>query len=160
MKEVYPERLAVAKRPTHDFAAELDSVIRRKVGELIQAALEAEVDEALQRLKYERASGGAGYRDGHDPERTIVTGAGSIPFRRPRVRGAEFSSDAGFTSSATCSTKCRTSTSPRCAALCAITTASHKPAGRACARPMSLSRSSRLCAYVRTLQSAFVPDDR
>ena len=57
MKEVYPERLAVAKRPAHDFATELDSAIRRKVGEFIQAALEAEVDEALQRFKYERASG-------------------------------------------------------------------------------------------------------
>ena len=92
MSQVYPERLTIAKRPAHDFAAELDSVIRRKVGELIQAALDAEVDEALQRLRYERSSTVVGYRDGHDPERGIVTGAGSITIRRPRVRGAEFKS--------------------------------------------------------------------
>lgn len=93
MSQVYPERLAIAKHPSKNFAAELDSVIRRKVGELIQAALEAEVDEALQRLRYERSSSPVGYRDGHDPERGIVTGAGSITFRRPRVRGAEFKSE-------------------------------------------------------------------
>jgi transposase-like protein len=77
MSQVYPERLTIAKRPAKDFAAELDGVIRRKIGELIQAALEAEVDEALQRLKYERSSTAVGYRDGHDPERSVVSGAGS-----------------------------------------------------------------------------------
>jgi len=92
MSQVYPERLTIAKRPAQAFAAELDQVIRRKVGELIQAALEAEVDEALQRLRYERSSTAIGYRDGHDPERSIVTGTGSVAFRRPRVRGAEFKS--------------------------------------------------------------------
>lgn len=92
MSQVYPERLAIAKRPRKNFAAELDSLIRRKIGELIQAAFETEVDEALQRVRYERSITTAGYRDGHDPERSVVTGAGSISFCQPRARGTEFKS--------------------------------------------------------------------
>ncbi len=59
-----------------------------------QAVLEAEVEEALERVRYERRDGDskAGYRDGHDRKRTIASNRGPITIARPRVRGAPFSS--------------------------------------------------------------------
>ena len=56
--------------------------------------LDAEVDEALERLRYERRAETkkTGYRDGHDRPRTITSNRGPIDVRRPRVRGTPFSS--------------------------------------------------------------------
>jgi transposase-like protein len=73
----------------------LEEVCRRKLSELFQAVLEAEVDAALERLRYERQSPEtkAGYRDGHDRVRTIASNRGPIEVRRPRVRGASFQSE-------------------------------------------------------------------
>ncbi len=76
------------------FQADLEDLCRAKIGELLQAYLEAEVDEALERLRYERRSAGskAGSRDGHDRARTITSNRGPIDIKRPRVRGTPFSS--------------------------------------------------------------------
>lgn len=87
MLKVYPEPHLLAK-PERDFCAELDDLCRTKIAELVQAYLEVEVDELLGRLRYERSDGGRlGFRDGHDPERTVTSTIGPIPIRRPRVRG-------------------------------------------------------------------------
>jgi putative transposase len=61
---------------------------------VLQAYLDAEADELIRRRRYERIEEGAPviYRNGHDPERLITTGAGPIPIRRPRVRGAKYES--------------------------------------------------------------------
>ncbi len=65
-----------------------------KVAELVQAYLEVEVDERLGRLRYERGDGRSlGFRDGHDPQRTVTSTIGPIPIRRPRVRGVEHESE-------------------------------------------------------------------
>jgi len=73
----------------------LEEVCRRKLSELFQAVLEAEVDAALERLRYERQSPETktGYRDGHDRVRTIASNRGPIEVRRPRVRGTSFQSE-------------------------------------------------------------------
>jgi transposase-like protein len=93
MKQVYPESIPFAKRPTRNFSSELDALCRQKISEVVQAYLEFEVDDLLQRLRYERAGGELiGYRDGHDPQRTITTGAGPITIARPRVRGIKHES--------------------------------------------------------------------
>ena len=93
MKQVYPEAGAFAKRPSREFAAELDALCREKISQVVQAYLEAEVDELLQRVRYERSSGEVvGYRDGRDPRREITTGAGPITIARPRVRGVKHES--------------------------------------------------------------------
>jgi len=87
LKRVYPESQPLAK-PARDFAGELDELCRTKVAELVQAYLEAEVDELLGRLRYERCDGKRqGFRDGHDPERTVTSSVGPLAIRRPRVRG-------------------------------------------------------------------------
>ncbi|BDE06155.1 hypothetical protein WPS_14310 [Vulcanimicrobium alpinum] len=87
MKKVYPKPDPVAK-PERDFSVELDELCRAKVAELVQSYLEAEVDELLGRLRYERRDGKRiGFRDGHDPERMVTASIGPIAIRRPRVRG-------------------------------------------------------------------------
>jgi transposase-like protein len=57
---------------------------------LIQTALEAEVDEFLGRLRYQRADktpdARAGMRNGYEPV-TIKTTAGAVELARPKVRG-------------------------------------------------------------------------
>ncbi len=66
----------------------MDELCRAKVAKLVQSYLEAEVDELLGRLRYERRDGKRiGFRDGHDPERTVTASIGPIAIRRPRVRG-------------------------------------------------------------------------
>jgi len=74
----------------------LEDLCRAKLSELFQAVLEAEVDAALERLRYERRSDETkqGYRDGHDRSRTTTSNRGPIEVRRPRVRGAASKSEA------------------------------------------------------------------
>ncbi len=94
MKRSYRTQVPVAKPDSADLTLQLEEVCRAKLSELFQAVLEAEVDEALERLRYRRRTPDAklGYRDGHDRARVITSNRGSIAVRRPRVRGASFSS--------------------------------------------------------------------
>ncbi len=79
--EDYPER-GLADKPARDFAGELDELCRSKVSELVQAYLEAEVDELLGRLRYERRDDdGPGSRNGHDPVRVVASSVGPITIR-------------------------------------------------------------------------------
>jgi putative transposase len=93
VKQVYPNGLRLANSQS-DRLVQLDELCRAKVAELVQAYLESEVDELIQRKRYERAAEGRlpVYRNGHDPERLITTGAGAIAIRRPRLRGATYES--------------------------------------------------------------------
>lgn len=93
MKTSYPKVVHLANSPA-DRLAELDRLCRSKIAEVLQTYLDAEADELIRRRRYERIEAGAPavYRNGHDPERSITTGAGTIPIRRPRLRGATYES--------------------------------------------------------------------
>ncbi len=89
MKKVYPKPAAVAKPSHEDFLSSLEVLCRDKIGEVLQAVLEAEVDEFLGRIRGRRCATRPGYRDGHDDERTITYGSHPIRVRRPRVRQSD-----------------------------------------------------------------------
>jgi transposase-like protein len=93
MKQVYPKAVPFAKSNV-DRIAELEEVCRIKVGQVLQAYLDAEADELVQRARYVRISDGDPtiYRNGHDPQRDITTSAGAISIKRPRLRGMPFES--------------------------------------------------------------------
>ncbi len=64
----------------------LETVARAGAQQLLQAALEAEVEELLGRSRYQRSEEFRGYRNGHLPERSIGVGMGAVAVRVPRVR--------------------------------------------------------------------------
>jgi transposase-like protein len=94
LTELYPKLSLVGKPERRDFLAEIEVLAQQRVSELVQAYLDIEVDELLQRARYERSKKSAtpAYRDGYDEERSISTGAGPITIRRPRVRGVKHES--------------------------------------------------------------------
>ena len=94
MKRSYRTDPLVAKPNAADLQLHLEEICRSKLSELFQAVLEVEVDEGLERLRYERRTLASkdGHRDGHDRGRTITSNRGPIHVQRPRVRGASFSS--------------------------------------------------------------------
>lgn len=63
----------------------LEALARRGAQQLLQAALEAEVNEYLHRGRYKRGEEKIGYRNGYLPERTITLGSGSLKIKAPRV---------------------------------------------------------------------------
>ena len=65
----------------------LESIMREGARKMLQAALEAEIEEHLDRYKsvVDKAGNRLVVRNGSQPERRILTGAGSIPIKRPRV---------------------------------------------------------------------------
>jgi len=93
VKQVYPKVTHLANSPIDRLSA-LEDLCRTKVAEVLQAYLNAEADELIRRRRYERIEEGAPvlYRNGHDPERLITTPVGTIPIRRPRVRGTTYES--------------------------------------------------------------------
>lgn len=68
-------------------AFSLESYIRSAAQRMIQAALEMEVEEFLQRAKYDKTSADEfrGYRNGHHRERVISTAVGGLTVKVPRV---------------------------------------------------------------------------
>ena len=66
----------------------LDVVVRRGAQQLLQQAIEAEVQEFLEKHQERRAADGKRLvvRNGHQAARTLVTGAGALEVRQPRVR--------------------------------------------------------------------------
>jgi len=94
VKSAYPKVRRLAKPDAAQFQRHLEALCYAKAGELLQAYLDAEVDELLDRLRYERRAAGepAGHRDGYDRERKIWSNRGPISVRRPRVRGVEHKS--------------------------------------------------------------------
>ena len=65
----------------------LESYIRSAAQRMIQAALEMEVEEFLQRAKYDKTTAAdfRGYRNGHHKERTVSTAVGGLNVKVPRV---------------------------------------------------------------------------
>ncbi|MGB9618202.1 MAG: IS256 family transposase [Desulfomonilaceae bacterium] len=65
----------------------LEAIVREGARKMLQAALEAEIEEHLSRYKHLVGEDGKRLvvRNGTMPERTILTGAGPIPITRPRV---------------------------------------------------------------------------
>jgi len=68
--------------------AVLDQIVRRGAQQMLQKVIEAEVQEFIQRHQERRDSRGNRLvvRNGHQPARKIVTGAGTLEVRQPRVR--------------------------------------------------------------------------
>lgn len=72
-----------------DEADPLEAIARRAAQQMIQAALEREVEDYLGRRAYERAGKTTefrGYRNGYVKERSLTLGSGTIEVRQPRVR--------------------------------------------------------------------------
>jgi putative transposase len=68
-------------------AGVLETLIRTGARQVLQAALEAEIQEHLERYKtfVDEKGNRQIVRNGHQAERTVLTAAGPIPVRRPRV---------------------------------------------------------------------------
>jgi putative transposase len=66
----------------------LDVLVRRGAQQILQQAIEAEVQEFLQQHQGRQDAEGNRLvvRNGHQPARKIVTGAGALEVRQPRVR--------------------------------------------------------------------------
>ncbi|MBA3573020.1 MAG: IS256 family transposase [Pyrinomonadaceae bacterium] len=66
----------------------LEAIVRRGARVMLEAALEHEVFEYLERTKHERVAEGEefrGYRNGYAQERKLTVGSGTIKVRLPRV---------------------------------------------------------------------------
>jgi putative transposase len=65
----------------------IEDIAREGARQVLQLALEAEVEEHLRRFQDLRDGGGgrAVVRNGHAPPRTILTGVGDVTIQRPRV---------------------------------------------------------------------------
>jgi len=63
----------------------LEEIARSGAQRILAEMLELEVDEFLQRARYEHGREFRGYRNGHAPERTVGTGMGALKVRMPRV---------------------------------------------------------------------------
>ena len=67
----------------------LDLLARLGAQAILQAALEAEIEEALGRAFYgRRGAGQQGYRNG-SRERTLTSGVGELTIQAPRVTGTD-----------------------------------------------------------------------
>src|SRR6478735_9518240 len=66
----------------------LEEIVREGARRLLQAALEAEVAEQLAQFSnvVDTAGRKVVVRNGHLPERELVTGVGPLPIKQPRVR--------------------------------------------------------------------------
>ena len=66
---------------------DLDQIVREGARRMLAAALEAEVDDYLAGHAAERDEGGRRLvvRNGHARQREVMTAAGAIPVRGPRV---------------------------------------------------------------------------
>lgn len=66
----------------------IEALVRRGAKVMLQAALEQEVSEYLERARHQRSEGEAelrGYRNGYSNERKITIGSGTIKLKTPRV---------------------------------------------------------------------------
>ena len=66
----------------------LDRIIQEGAQRMLQEALKHEVEEYLSRMEHQRMEDGrrAIVRNGHLPDRDLVTGAGPVRIRQERVR--------------------------------------------------------------------------
>jgi len=83
-----PEPEVVKFRANFEGRSPLDELIREGARRMLQAAIDAEVDDFLSEHSGRRDDQGRRLvvRNGSLPEREILTGAGKLPVRQPRVR--------------------------------------------------------------------------
>jgi len=79
---------SAAVLPLDESRSVLDEVVCLGASKMLQQALEGEVESFLERhaARRDAHSNRLVVRNGHLPERTILTGAGPIKVRQPRVR--------------------------------------------------------------------------
>jgi len=85
------EIIGSVKENEEELWGDITAEAQRKLKELIEGVLQAEVNELLECSPYERSDQRTGYRSGWSP-RTIATRLGEIPIRMPRVLGRAFES--------------------------------------------------------------------
>jgi transposase-like protein len=83
--------LSLSERAEVEAKSPLEQLIAAGARKMLQTAIEQEVEEYLQAHQSRRTAEGraAIVRNGHLPERQLVTGVGPIPVRQPRVRHRE-----------------------------------------------------------------------
>lgn len=81
-------RVAAAEQENKEVKSALEDVLREGARRMLQTAIEGEVADYLASCAGDRDSAGrrAAVRNGHLPERELVTGIGPISIRQPRVR--------------------------------------------------------------------------
>jgi putative transposase len=74
-----------------ELASILEDVARLSVRSMLQAALEAEVEEFLGRARYQRRTGQGrpGSRNGWQPPAAVATTMGPVGLQRPKLRGTD-----------------------------------------------------------------------
>lgn len=84
-KKSTPIEVAVAT--VDEIQGAIERIAREGAKKLLQAALEAEVEEHLNRYEHLKDAEGhqAVVRNGHAPRRLILTGVGPVAVRRPRI---------------------------------------------------------------------------
>lgn len=82
MEKVYTESTFSTKEVKAD---PLEALARQGAQQMLQAALENEVTEYLQRQRYGRSADFKGYRNGYLPERSLTLGGGAVQVKVPRV---------------------------------------------------------------------------
>lgn len=85
MQEFYNEQIFTVSAKEDD---PIEALVRRGAKVMLQAALEQEVTEYLERSRHQRSEPEAefrGYRNGHSQERKITIGSGTIKIKAPRV---------------------------------------------------------------------------
>jgi putative transposase len=80
-----------------EFASVLDDIVREGARRMLIAALQSEADAYVAEAKTERADNGHALvtRNGRGKERTVVTGAGALEVRAPRVDDRRTNDDTG-----------------------------------------------------------------
>ena len=85
MQEFYNEQIFTVSAKEDD---PIEALVRRGAQVMLQAALEQEVQQYLERTRHQRSGNEAefrGYRNGHAQERTVTIGSGTIKIKTPRV---------------------------------------------------------------------------
>jgi len=85
MREFYNERMFTVSSKDDD---PIEALVRRGAKVMLEAALEQEVSEYLERARHQRSESDLkfrGYRNGHAQERQITIGSGTIKVKAPRV---------------------------------------------------------------------------
>ena len=85
MNTIYNEEMLTVSEKEDD---PIEALVRRGAKVMLQAALEQEVTEYLERARHQRSEPDSefrGYRNGHSPERKLTIGSGTIKVKTPRV---------------------------------------------------------------------------
>ncbi len=85
MKEFYNEQIFTVSAKEDD---PIEALVRRGAKVMLEAALEQEVQQYLERARHQRSSNEAefrGYRNGTAQERKVTIGSGTIKIKAPRV---------------------------------------------------------------------------